>query len=242
MFWTDQPARLTGIMLLLLSLGIIIQVFSLMSISEADPFDRGEIQEYLTDINSHETEYICGVVVSIAMDSVIGIIAGILVWILFSDRNRVLALITAILLVASSIPLMVADALSISLLLVARDFVEGGPQSVDSGTSLEVGRALAMGLTALQQVTVTTLAVGLIGLGGIIGWSPAGAVNPPRWLGYPALLAGLAFLFSWTAVLVDAAFVLFIIGGLSGLIMQVILGIWLIRQRGDPTRPAAASM
>jgi hypothetical protein len=66
-------------------------------------------------------------------------------------------------------------------------------------------------------------------------------VNPPRWLGWIAIVTGVAGWLSWFIVLTDAAFVFFPITGLGTLIVLLGVGGWLIAHRDqEPAAVAAA--
>jgi hypothetical protein len=62
--------------------------------------------------------------------------------------------------------------------------------------------------------------------------APAGQVNPPKWLGWVAIVAGLAMWLSLLILASEAAFIFFPINLLATTIFLVGLGVWLLRN-GD---------
>jgi len=243
MLWADRLPRLGGIVLLLLSIAIIVSVVASMGISENDPFMRSEIKGYLQDIAGHNTEAICGLIASILADSVLGILAAVTLFTLFRDRAPALATAALVLIVAAAAAFMVADGLTAAVINVANDFSEGGPEGVAAGSPqiLEVGRAMAIAQGDAEQIGWTALSAGFLLFGAIIAWAPAGAVNPPRWLGIVSVIAGVAGFLTWIMVAGDAAFVFFIIGGLAQLVVLIGLGIWLLMRGEAQTSPARAA-
>ena len=235
MLWSNRLPRAGGLVFLLLAAGIIVSVVASFSVTENDPFSRGEIKGYLQDISEHNTEMICGLIASIMIDAVFGILAAVALFTLLRDRAGVVASGGLVLIVAASAAFMVADGLTAVVINIANDLTEGGAAGVKAGDVqiLEVGRAAAIAQNATEQVGWTALSGGFLLFSAIIAWAPSGVVNPPRFLGIIGVISGLAGLLSWFGVVVDAAFVLFIIGALAQLIVLIGLGIWLI------SRPAA---
>jgi len=239
MLWADRLPRLGGIVLLLLSIAIIVSIVASMGVTDNDPFARSDIKAYLQDIAGHNTEVICGLIASIIADSVLGILGAITLFTLFRDRAGALAVGALVLIVAAAASFIVADGLTAAVINIANDFSEGGPAGVTAGSPqiLEVGRAMAIAQGVAEQVGWTALSAGFLLFGAIIAWAPAGAVNPPRWLGIFAVIAGIAGFLSWIGIAVDAGFVFFIIGGIAQLIMLIGLGIWLVSR--SPEKAAA---
>jgi hypothetical protein len=61
---------------------------------------------------------------------------------------------------------------------------------------------------------------------------PEGRINPPKWLGWMAVVGGLSAWLAWGVVVADPMFVFFPINLLSTTIFSFGLGIWLLRH-GD---------
>jgi hypothetical protein len=246
LFWTDRINRVAGISLLLLALGIILSIVFSLGITDADPFERDEVAEFLGDFNDNEGLAIATTIADIATDAAIGIVAAAMLYAVFRERNRLLALLGFALILGGSIAFMAADAATVSLIILAQDFVEkGGPGGIAAGDDviLETARAVAIWSFVIDQIAFTAIGVGLISLGVLIAWTPAGAgLVPPRWLGGPAVIAGLATILSWIGTASeDVGFVLFIVGGIATLLFLITLGIWLLMQpEAGEARPAPA--
>jgi hypothetical protein len=233
MFFTSKAVAVTGILAILLAIGIIITIAASSSTGDNDPFTRGEVAAYLKDVNDSQTAVIVSGAVGIIVDGFLGIALAAAVYVLFRDRSRLLATLALVgLLTQSAISLMV-DGNNILLTLIAKDFVEGGPTGVAAGdpSTLEVGRYVGMVTLAFTNVVFTALGLGLMALGFLIARAPNGAVNPPRWLGWVALFGGVCAELAWFVVIVDPAFVFFIGNFLASLIFLFGLGIWLLRHQ-----------
>ncbi len=235
MFWTDRINRVAGISLLLLALGIILSIVFSLGITDADPFERDEVEEFLSDINDNEGLAIAATIADVATDAAIGIVAAAGLYLVFRERNRLLALFGFALIFGGSIAFMAGDAASVPLIFLAQDFVEkGGPGGIAAGDDviLQTARAVAIWSFVIDQIAVTAIGVGLISFGSLIAWTPAGAGPvPPRWLGGLAVFAGLVTILSWIgAASEDVGFVLFIVGGIATLLFLISLGIWLLMQ------------
>ncbi len=235
MFWTERINKIAGVTLLLLALGIILSIVFSLGITDADPFERDEVEEFLSDINDNEGLAIAATIVDVATDAAIGIAAAACLYLVFRERNRLLALFGFALIVGGSIAFMAGDAASVPLIVLAQDFVEkGGPGSIAAGDDviLQTARAVAIWSFVIDQIAITAIGVGLIAFGSLIAWTPAGAGPvPPRWLGGLAVFAGLVTILSWIgAASNDVGFVLFIVGGIATLLFLIVLGGWLLMQ------------
>ncbi len=233
MFSGDRIFPVAGAVLLLLVAALIVNVACSFSISEKSPFERDEVQKFLTDVNDSETEAIGTIASSVVIDGFLGPLAGVAVFLLFRERQRLLAAtFLGFILVGAAVSL-IADALSITTLSVAKDFVDGGAGNIAAGdtTTLEVGRAVGITQFALMQAGFSAISVAILALGAVISFTPERGVVPPRWTGWLLVLSGVAGLLSWAVVVADFAFVFFIIGGLAQLIGLAGLGVWLLRSR-----------
>ena len=90
MSWTYQINRVAGVALLLLALGIILSIVFDVATTDADPFERDQVEEFLRDINSNEASAILLVVADLATDAAFGIAAAVGLYLIFRDRNRLL--------------------------------------------------------------------------------------------------------------------------------------------------------
>jgi hypothetical protein len=235
MFWTDRINRVAGVTLLLLALGIILSIVFSEATTDADPFERNEVEEFLRDVNGNEGLAIAATLVDVATDAAIGIVAAAGLYLVFRERNRLLALFGFALIFGGGVAFMAGDAATVPLILLAQDFVEkGGPGGIAAGDDviLETARAVAIWSFVIDQIAVTAIGVGLIAFGSLIAWTPAGAGPvPPRWLGGLAVLAGLATILSWIGAASEGVgIVLFIVGAIAMLLFLISLGIWLLMQ------------
>ncbi|HET8943373.1 MAG TPA: DUF4386 family protein [Dehalococcoidia bacterium] len=233
MFSGDRIFPVAGCALLLLIVALIVNVVCSASFSDKSPFERDEVEEYLTDLNDNETEVIGAAASSIIVDSFVGPLAGIAGYLLFRQRQRLLATtFLGFLLVGAAVSL-VADAVGIGNLIIAKDFADGGPAGIAAGDSTitEVGRALGMTQFALTQAGFSAISVAILALGALISFAPERGVVPPRWIGWLLVLSGVSGLLGWIVVVADFGFVFFIIAGLSQLIGLASLGVWLLRSR-----------
>ena len=193
MSWTNQINRVAGVALLLLALGIILSIVFDVATTDADPFERDQVEEFLRDINSNEASAILLVVADLATDAAFGIAAAVGLYLIFRERNRLLALFGFALIFGGTVAFIAADAATVPLIFLAQDFVEkGGPGGIAAGDDviLEIARAIAIWSIVVELTALTAIGAGTLAFGTVIAWTPAGAgVNPPRWIGWLAVLA-----------------------------------------------------
>lgn len=233
MLWTDRTNRLAGIFLVLLAIGVFINTVAMISVSDADPFERGEIQQYLTDFQDNEGAAVVFAVSNVVVDSFLGIVAAGALFLVFRERNRVLATLGLILILAASAAFIVADGTTFAIINLASDFKDGGPGGIKPGDDsiLEVARAVAIFHGGAGQVAFTALGAGIISFGALIAWAPAKGVMPPRWNGWLGILAGVLGLLTWLVVASeDIGGVIFPITGIAQLLWLLSLGGWLLMQ------------
>jgi hypothetical protein len=243
MYWTNKTGTIAGIVLILLAICLIVNVGASMQTGDNDPFTKSEVAKFLTDVNDNQTWVIVGGAAGIVVDGFLGVAAAALFYVLFRDRSRLLAsLVFAGLLVESALSLVV-DGNNILLTVIAKDFVKGGPSNIPAGDPaiLEVGRYVGMITLAFGNVALTSLGLGLMALGMLIARAPAGAINPPRWLGWVAVFAGACAELAWFVVIIDPAFVFFIGNLFASLVFLFGLGIWLLMHQDLKPAEALAS-
>lgn len=244
MLWSDRVPRLTGIVLLLLALCLLLSVLFFGAVSDANPFERDEIDDLLVDIDDNQGLAIVSFIFAIFVDSIFGIAAAAGLYLLLRDRSRPYALAGLVFLLAASAASIAGDGGDVALINLASDFAEGGPEGVDAGDAsiLEIARTVAIFSSVSGQIAFTALNVGILAFAAIIGWAPSGAVNPPRWIAWIAVVSGVAGLLSWFIVLGDWAFVFFIISGIATLIWLAALGGWLLMSSEETAsaQPATA--
>lgn len=218
---------------------IIVVASSFVWTSDNSPFEKDEAAAYLADINEHETAVLVTGGVGIAVDGFVAVALTALLYVLFRDRSRMLATVMlAGLLVQSAISVMV-DGSNILLAIIADDFVNGGPAGIAAGdpSTLEVGRYVGMFNQLFTNVLLTPLGLGLIALGKLIAYTPAGAINPPRWLGWAAIASGVCAELAWLVFIFEPAFVFYVGNLLGSLVFMIGLGVWLFWHRD--LQPAA---
>jgi hypothetical protein len=233
MYWTNKAVPIAGIAMILLAIGILITVGASISISDYDPFTKEDVAKYLTDVNDSQTSMIITGAVGIIVDGFLSIALAALFYVLFRDRSRLLATLAFAGLLMQSATSLLVDGNDILLTVIANDFVKGGPTGVPAGDPaiLEVGRYVGMVTLVFTNVTFTALGLGLMAAGILIARAPAGAINPPRWLGWVAVVAGASAELAWFVVVIDPAFIFFLANLISSVVFLVGLGIWLLMHR-----------
>src|SRR6266496_5352912 len=114
MLWADRLPRFSGLVLLLLCLGIIIST-ALGSNGDNDPFARGDAKGFLQDIDDKRTMMIFSIMASVCVDGILGILAAAMLFSLFRDRAGALAIGALALIIGAGAVLMVGDGISVVL-------------------------------------------------------------------------------------------------------------------------------
>jgi hypothetical protein len=219
-------------------IGAVLTIISvvLMGVSTSDksPFEKEEVPEFLTDVNDNEGLLAASGAVGIVNDGVFVITIGVALFILFRDRNPFLATLSMSAIVVAAAISLVVDISNILLTSIADDYVNGGPEGVAAGdpSTLELGRYVGMITFAFVNLLFTPVAVAFIALGTLLVGAPEGIVNPPKWIGWVAIIAGLASALAWLVVAAEPFFVFFPIQLIATVVLLVSLGIWLLRH-GD---------
>jgi hypothetical protein len=241
MYLNDRIAFIGGLAMVLLAVTTVISVaLTATSTGDGDPFDEDKVAEFLTDVAENKDMVMATAGISILNDGVFALTVAATAFLLFRDRSALLATLTLVGIVAGATLSLTNDLVTIMLAVVAEDFVEGGPQGVAAGdpATLELGRVLGMISFAMANVLFTAIGLALVSLGLLIARSPAGAVNPPRWLGWLGLGTGLAYWAAWLVVAAEPFFVFFPISLLGTLILFIGLGGWLITRGSSARVPA----
>lgn len=231
MLWTKNFSKIAGVILLLLVVCQLLAFFLSAGTGDQNPLEKDEIASLLTDIHDNETLYAVSGVFELAVDSVLGIAAAAVLYLLFRRRDRVLATLGLVFILGATVVFMAADSAAVALLFVADDFVNGGAEGIAPGAdaTLEIGRIVSLTYGITLQTASTALAAGHIVAGSLISFSPAGAgANPPRWIGWTAIIAGILIIASWLLFVSVGLFVLLIVGMIFSLIWLVLLGGWLL--------------
>ena len=233
----DSPPirRLASAILIAVPILVIISIaLGTLSGSDESVFEPDLVDELLVSTQENLPVYFTSVGFGIAAD-VMALGVAAVVYLMFRDRHRLLAMVGAFGILAAAIGGFTSDAADLTLGFLAEDFVTGGATGVQAGDPviLEVARAVGMAGASALQVAWTALGSGLIALGAVIIWAPGGELNPPRWLGWWVLIIGFIWYFTWFAAVSDAAFALVILGLLGTELWVATLGIWLLRREAN---------
>jgi hypothetical protein len=232
---SGRTTTVAGVVMIVAAiLTVITVVLMATGTSDKDPFTDEDAAEFLTDVHDNEGQLIGSAAVGILNDAVFVPLVGVALFILFRDRNPFLATAAMIGIAITAAISLVVDGSNILLTVLAKDFVEGGPEGIAPGdpATLQVGRYVGMITFAFVNVLFTAAGLGFLALGLLLVGAPEGLVNPPRWLGWVAIIAGAAGGLAWLVIAADPFFVFFPIQLVSTLILLLGLGIWLVRH-GD---------
>jgi hypothetical protein len=237
MLWSDRPIRLTGIILLILAVAILVSVVGTISVGDNDPFQRDKVDDYLVDIEDNKGLVIVGLAFGLIGHLGFGIVAAPAMYLLFRDRGNFVALAGLAFAIVAQAAFLVSDAAYNTTINLASDFAEGGPEGFAAGDPAIVrdARSIAILDASAQLIAITALALFGAAFGAIISWAPFGDVNPPRWIGWVAVAAGVTGVLTWLVTLSDAGGIFFGISGLLTLIWLVALGVWLVTRAGEST-------
>lgn len=225
-----------GIAMILFALFVVVFVLGRADIRN-DPLQRSEASQYLEEIEDGKVETRIAFGAGIAIDTLIILVIAASAYSLFRDRSHWLAALSACAFVANAALSGAADALGIALTFVAEDYVRGGVSDMARDPSvLETGRTLGILLVMLTQVQVTAFSLGALSLGLLLARAPRGRFNPPRIIGWVALIVGAAGYLSWLVFVADVFSAFLLINTVGTLIAFPALGGWLIWRR-----PAASS-
>lgn len=199
--------------------------------SDKSPFERDEVAEFLTDINDNEGLLVAAAASGIVADGVLLLAVAAAIFVLFRDRSPLLATLSMIGLTAAATVSLLVDGSNILLAMIADDFVNGGAGDIPPGDPavLELGRYVGMITFLFVNVLFTAAGTGLLALGLLLVGARPGVVNPPKWIGWVAIVSGASAWLAWLVVLAEPGFVFFPIQLISVLVLMISLGIWLLR-------------
>jgi hypothetical protein len=236
MLWSDRPNRLTGIILIVFAVTIVVAVIAGgVAGGDSDPFARDEIDDLLIDIEESKGAAIVNLTFSIVGHAGFGIAAAAGLYLLLRDRGRLFAISGFAFVLLAQAAFLIEDASYNTLINLASDFAEGGPEGFEAGDTaiLRDARSIAILGSSAQILGLTSLSLGIIAFSAIIARAPRGAVNPPGWLGWVGLIAGVTGILSGLVVTGDWAGIFFGLSGLATLIWLVGLGVWLLTRSGE---------
>lgn len=227
----QRTTSLGGLILIFAAITTLVVVgLTIGSTSDKSPFERDEVAEFLTDTNDKEGGIAAGIAVAIFNDGVMGPLMAAVFYVLFRDRNPLLATITLLAIGVGTTLALMSDAANILLLGIAEDFVKGGAGDVAAGdaASLQLGRFFGALTFVLFNTAFTAYGTALVAIGTLLV-GPAGRLNPPKWLGWLAIVAGLSAWLAWGVVVADPMFVFFPINLLTTTVFSLGLGWWLLQ-------------
>lgn len=233
MHHTSRGILIGGIVFVALAVCLVAFIAGRSDVGDDDPWEKTEVAEYLTNIQEHKDGIRVAFGFGIAVDGLILLGVAAIAQNLFRDRSALLASLTFAGFVANAAVSGSADVVGIVLTFVADDYVTGGPGGLVAGDPavLEVGRALGMTQQAFTQLSVTSFGVAELSIGALLAFAPVGGVNPPRWMGWVAMISGACGILSWGMFASSAFYVPFAINSIGTLVLFFALGGWLILNR-----------
>ncbi len=242
MLWSNHLNRLTGSVMILLAACLVLAIATGFSITDQDPAERAEVEEFLIDVEDNQALAIISSVFFILIDAVVGLVLTALLYLLFRDRSPFLSLLLLVAFLATYATAMVFDATNLGLVVIADSYVNGGVGlAAGDPAFLDLAYVVAIvgGITNL--LGFTALGIGMLALGLIIQFAPEGRVNPPRAYGLAALVAALAAFLTWTVVISDIGFLVFAVQGILSLIVLIGVGAHLILNPDDEATDSPAT-
>jgi hypothetical protein len=230
MFWANRTDKVAGTLLLLLAVLSIAGFVAGTPLGEVDPFARTDVEQMLRTIHDHFGLWVSSLVPFVVQDVLIVATAALL-YIAFRDRSRALALVAAFASLGGSVALMLHEVGAMTLAFLSADAVGQAGTVVADPMILATARAVAVGQALSALVGQTLLGVGVLCIGTLIAWAPEGRANPPRWLGFLGLMAGLGMIATWSFLtnhLVGGGVTLLAETGL--VVMFAVLGVWFLRR------------
>jgi len=243
MLWSNNLNRLTGYVMILLAVCLVLGIAFSLGVSDQDPAERAEVEQFLIDVEDSQGLAIISSVFFILIDAVVGLVLTALLYLLFRDRSRFLSLLVLVAFLANAAAAMVFDATNAGLIVIADSYVNGGVGlAAGDPAFLDLAHVVAIvgGITSL--LSFTALGIALLALGLIIRFAPEGRVNPPRIYGSAAMLAALTAFLSWVIVVSDMGFLFFAVQGILSIVVLIGVGAHLIMNPDDEAAdsPAAA--
>ena len=217
MFSNRVLERVAGVLFLL----VLISLILIFALSIDVDTRRGEFGDSLRDIADNEGRYLT----SLAFDFVSNLLTVALAavfYLVFRPHGRHLALLGAFAFVAAGVTFMVSNAASLALNSLAEDFVAASGSQAETLESTARAVALTGEFALFGGTTLFSLA--LLALGSLIIWSRA----CPRELGMLAVASAVLILFVWLIYVSNAFWVVAIIGFIGTMLLQLLLGGWLL--------------
>lgn len=240
---SQRVVRIAGIAMIVSAILMVVSVgLTAAGTSEKSPFERDEVAEFLTDTYDDKDLLAAAGAVGIVNDGVFVLTVGAALYVLFRDRNPLLATMAGLAIAATAAISLIVDISNVLLTAIAEDYVEGGVGGAAAGdpAALELGRYVGMITFAFTNLLFTPAGLAFLSIGMLLVSAPQGLINPPKWLGWVGVVAGLAMWLSWLVVAVDAGFIFFPINLVATLVFLIGLGIWLIQHSDLQPAPMRA--
>jgi hypothetical protein len=230
-----------GIAMIAFAVCVVIFVAGRADVGGNDPFERDEVADYLGDIEEGKDATRLAFGFGVVIDAGLVLVLAATTYSLFRDRSHWLAALAMAGFVANAAVSGVTDGVGVITTFVADDFVNGGSGLAPGDPSVfETGRVLGMMLVTLTQIQVTAFGTAELAFGALLGFSPAGHLNPPRVLGWLAMASGAAGIVGWGVFAAEFFLVFLIISTVGTLVLLLWLGAWLILNRRTTEFPAVA--
>ena len=202
-------------------LGIFVSLVVFIAVGVDIDTDVDDFRGTLEDIVGNRSRYLVSHSFSILGNFLI-IASAALLYLLFREYDRSLAMLGAFALVAAGATFLAADAVALALEPLAQDVAATvGPQR---DTLLSSARSFALASKWGNFVGITFIGLSVLSFGALIVWS-----RPiPRLLGWLGVGGGILLVLVWLVAISDALFVIPFIGLIAVLLWLLTLGTWLI--------------
>ncbi len=243
MYLSNRLYVMTGLVLIAIAVCLVLSIVIGIGVSDTDPTSKADTAKMLKDTFDHRTAAVISLFFSVLLDAGFTLLIAPLTFLLFRDRSRVLGYIFFTGFIGSAVLSSATDGVHASVLVLAKDYAHGGA-GVNAGDPaiLELTHVLQVASSLVGQWGGTMLGIAFLALGLLIARAPMGNVNPPRAIGWIIVVDGIAQFFGWAQFVTGAAFLAFIVFGITTLIFTIWLGIWLITNGGKLPMPAPASV
>jgi hypothetical protein len=241
MYLSNRLYVITGLVLIAITVCLVLSIGLGMAVSNTDPTSKADTAKMLKDTYDHHAVEVISLFFDVVLDGFLTLLIAPLTFFVFRDRSRLLAYIFFTAFLGSAVLSSVTDGINASVLVLAKDYAHGGA-GLNAGDPaiLEISHVLSVVASLVSSWGSTMLAIGFLTLGWLIARAPAGKVNPPRAIGWIIIVDGIAQLFGWASFVTGAAFLAFIVFGITTLIFTIWLGIWLITNSSKLPLPDGA--
>jgi Domain of unknown function (DUF4386) len=231
----------TGLVIIGIAVCLVLGIGLSIAVSSNDPSSKSDVAKYMKDVYDHRTLFVIDQIFFVTLDSILVLLVGAFVYLVFRDRSHVLALVVLVGHVGAAATGAASDALRVATLVLAKDFVHGGAGvSAGDNSLVELTHIIGRSNEFLSLMNTSMLGLSFLAMGWLIVKAPEGKVNPPRAIGWIILVAGLAFALAWTDTFTSVGRVFLIINALATIIFTIWLGSWLIKRSSELPDPIGA--